>query len=54
MNYTFKENTYTIERYPRTQSKSLRAWNAADEHILNYLEETKTSKKNTVIFNDRF
>ena len=46
MNYTFKENTYTIERYPRTQSKSLRAWNAADEHILNYLEETKTSKKN--------
>ena len=54
MNYTFKENTYTIERYPRTQSKSLRAWNAADEYILNYLEETKTSKKNTVIFNDRF
>ena len=54
MNYTYQGKSFTIERYPTTESKSLRAWSAADEHILNYLEEEKISATKALIYNDRF
>tara|TARA_B110000967_G_C18890111_1_gene566755 strand:+ start:841 stop:1932 length:1092 start_codon:yes stop_codon:yes gene_type:complete len=54
MNYTYQGNTFTIERYPTTENKSLKAWSAADEHILNFLEESKIATKKTVVYNDRF
>ena len=54
MNYTYQGNTFSIERYPTTDNKSLKAWSAADEHILNFLEESKIATKKTVVYNDRF
>tara|TARA_B110000977_G_scaffold150855_1_gene191365 strand:+ start:640 stop:1731 length:1092 start_codon:yes stop_codon:yes gene_type:complete len=54
MKYTYQEKTFTIDRYPTTDNKSLQAWSAADEHILNYLEEEKISCEKAVIYNDRF
>ena len=54
MNYTYQGKTFSIERYPKTDNKSLQAWSAADEHILNFLDESKISTKKTVIYNDRF
>jgi len=45
---------YTIFRYPQTQSKSLQAWNAADEYILNYIKEKDIKIKKPLLFNDRF
>ena len=54
MKYTFKDKSYTISRYPKTDQSSLRAWNSADEHILKYLEEEEIKLKNIAICNDRF
>jgi len=54
MNYTHQGKSFTISRYPTTENKSLQAWSAADEHILNYLEDEKISCENTIIYNDRF
>ena len=54
MKYTHQGKTFTIGRYPTTENKSLQAWSAADEHILNCLEEEKIVSKNTIIYNDRF
>ncbi len=54
MKYTYQENTFNIDRYPTTDNKSLQAWSAADEHILNYLEEEKISCEKAIIYNDRF
>lgn len=44
----------SIKRYPPTQNKSLQAWNASDEFILNYISKHKVENKKTVIVNDRF
>jgi len=54
MKYTHQGKTFTIGRYPTTENKSLQAWSAADEHILNHLEEEKIACENTIIYNDRF
>ena len=54
MKYTYQEKAFTIDRYPTTDNKSLQAWSAADEHILNHLEEEKIACDKTVIYNDRF
>ena len=54
MKYTYQEKTFTIDRYPTTDNKSLQAWSAADEHILNYLEEEKITCEKAIIYNDRF
>ena len=42
-----------IERFPHTKNKSLQAWNAADELILNYFKE-KDNDSQVAIINDRF
>lgn len=54
MNYSFNEKEYTIVRYPQSENKSLKAWNAADEYILKYLDKSKISINRLAIYNDRF
>ncbi|MEM6966642.1 MAG: methyltransferase [Bacteroidota bacterium] len=56
MNITFahKNNDYQITRYPPTNNRSLRAWNAADEHLLQYLDDSLTTNSELAIYNDRF
>lgn len=48
------QQPYTIQRYPKSETGSLQAWNAADEHILQYLNEEQIPCSGTVIYNDRF
>ncbi|KGJ90230.1 methyltransferase [Thalassotalea sp. ND16A] len=46
-----------LERYPLAQvNRSLQAWDAADEYIIDYLQENNllNDSKNIVIFNDSF
>lgn len=47
-------NHFTIKRYPPTTNKSLQAWNAGDEYILQKLSGLELSGKNIAIYNDRF
>ena len=54
MEFIFKKEKFFIERYPKTDNKSLKAWSSADEHILNYIKEHHVSIKNLIIYNDRF
>lgn len=54
MNYTKDNSSFLIRRYPQTDNKSLRAWNSADEHLLNYLDEEKINTTKPIIYNDRF
>ncbi|WP_340106708.1 class I SAM-dependent methyltransferase [Rhodohalobacter sp. 8-1] len=44
----------TIHRYPETSNKSLRAWNAGDEYILEQLDGMDVAGKSIAIYNDRF
>lgn len=48
----------TLNRYPETQVSNLQAWDAADEHLLNFLIESKIISKdvhaNIAIINDNF
>jgi len=51
---SFPENL-TIRRYPDTSNKSLRAWNAGDEYILEHLDKMDlATDKSIAIYNDRF
>lgn len=46
-----------LDRFPTGQvNRSLQAWDAADEYLINYLqqEQLSTTKKNILIFNDNF
>lgn len=56
MNNTFtkREKEYVFTRYPKTQQRSLKPWNAADEHILDHFESLDFNKTNISIYNDRF
>ena len=54
MNYQYKNKQYSIIRYPSSESRSLRAWSAADEHILKYLDDVNLDSKMVAIYNDRF
>ncbi len=54
MHYYYHQKKYTFDRYPKTQQKSLMAWNAADEYILNYLQEEKLLPATMAIYHDRF
>ena len=48
------KKNYSIERYPSSDNKSLRAWSAADEYLLKYLKENNISYTKPLIYNDRF
>lgn len=43
-----------LKRYPETRDDNLRAWDAADELILQDLKERELSKKKILIINDSF
>jgi 16S rRNA G1207 methylase RsmC len=45
---------YKFARYPKTSNRSLRAWSAAEEHVLQKIEELELSSEKIVIYNDRF
>jgi len=49
-------NGINLERYPLNQHKNLRAWDAADEYLLNTLNSTKVinPQDQVLIFNDSF
>lgn len=49
-----ERNSPEIRRYPPTQNKSLRAWSAADEHILKWFDDQQIEPENILILNDRF
>lgn len=53
------KNEYSIERYPKTNNQSLKAWSAADEYLLEALHDLElltpmTSSLSLAILNDRF
>ncbi|RTE66736.1 methyltransferase domain-containing protein [Amphritea opalescens] len=50
------QGTFSLARYPIRQQETLRAWDAADEYLLNYLhdEQLLTSSSNILILNDSF
>ncbi|MBU1101548.1 MAG: methyltransferase [Bacteroidetes bacterium] len=54
MTDNYIDEEFSFDRYPKTDNFSLKAWNAADEHILNYLEDNDLFRPNPVIYNDRF
>lgn len=48
------DTTYNIQRFPATSNRSLKAWSAADEHILKHLEPEIQPFSSVSIINDRF
>ena len=54
MTYSYEGNSYSICRYPKSDNKSLKAWSAADEHLLKYLSETNKGWQKPILYNDRF
>lgn len=44
----------SIRRYPETSNKSLQAWNAGDEYVLEHLGQMNLTGSSIAIFNDRF
>lgn len=49
-------DSFHLERLPRSQDKSLRAWDAGDEYVLAQLQETQVlpSDANILLLNDQF
>lgn len=55
MNFTYQHKTYQLLRYPSTTNRSLKAWSAADEHLLQYLDDLQLPISTKVaIYHDRF
>ncbi|MEM6342641.1 MAG: methyltransferase [Bacteroidota bacterium] len=54
MQFHYGSKSFQIHRYPATSQRSLRAWSAADEHILNHLEALEVADKQIAIYHDRF
>ncbi len=52
--FSFKNKEYKIERYPKTENRSLKSWNAADELLLQHVEELVLGNTSIAIYNDRF
>ena len=48
------EKKYDIKRYDLSEDKSLRAWSAADEYLLQYMQDLKQKPISLTIYNDRF
>ncbi|MDF1699212.1 MAG: methyltransferase [Saprospiraceae bacterium] len=47
-------STYTIERYPASSNRSLKAWSAADEYVWSHFNENSSDSSSVTILNDRF
>lgn len=54
MSYNFQNKNFQISRYPKSNLTSLKAWNASDEYILDYITENELIKSKTIIYHDRF
>ncbi len=54
MNFIYQNKEYFFKRYPKTANRSLQAWNAADELMLDYIMQTPYASQTTVLINDRF
>ena len=54
MDFTYNDNKINIERYPTTENKSLKPWNAGEELSLNYISEKDLTEKSIAIYNDKF
>ncbi len=54
MKFRYTEGQYYFKRYPETRNRSLRAWSAADEYVLQYLDGTDINLASIAICNDRF
>ncbi|MFK7925935.1 MAG: class I SAM-dependent methyltransferase [Bacteroidia bacterium] len=54
MQFKTGAKSFQIKRYPPTSQRSLQAWNAADEHILTYLEIAEVENPQIAICHDRF
>jgi len=53
------QGEFELARYPHREKETLRAWDAADEYLLNYFYEeyknnTQNQKKNILLINDSF
>ncbi len=48
----FNSKQYQLERYPKTDDKSLRAWSSAELLVLDYIVDK--NQENIHLFNDRF
>jgi len=54
VNFQYQQQSYRIDRPTSEGNNSLKAWNAADEHLLQHLEEISLTSRELVILNDRF
>ena len=45
---------YSLQRYPLSKDNALRAWDAADEYLLNTLQEQQINLSEVCIINDNF
>ena len=55
--FIINDKNLFLDRFPTGQvNRSLQAWDAADEYLLNYLEQEQltSSKQKILIFNDNF
>ncbi|MBN4080282.1 methyltransferase [Beggiatoa alba] len=54
--YTFNtpQGDFSLYRYPKRKKESLRAWDAADEYVLNHLDDALKNKQRILIINDNF
>jgi len=50
----YKQQPFHITRYPNTNNRSLRAWNAADEYLLDTVAGINVKPESLIIYNDRF
>lgn len=48
------QKTLRIERHDHSNDRSLRAWSAADEYLLQAFAEQKTEEKRVALYHDRF
>ena len=54
VNFQHQQQSYQINRPVSEKNQSLKAWSAADEHLLQHLEEVTLDNKALAIVNDRF
>jgi len=52
--FNVPQGEYNLLRYPVRKKDNLRAWDAADEYLLNFLAEHKCDYASTLIINDSF
>ena len=53
--FSIPQGNFELERYPKSNNNSLQAFDAADEYILNYIDETTSDNNLSIlIFNDNY